>query len=152
VNQSLVGLGTAGTGTLSSELAASFTGVMALARVGRMLDPDSLMANFLIGGPAELNTMIFGVPSGSVDPGSIADLVVVDFVPPNDVGGAAPHLMVQAINAPVAWTIVNGRVVVREGQLVGADHLELQREGALAVASVWARAGVPAQVGEVPRP
>jgi cytosine/adenosine deaminase-related metal-dependent hydrolase len=152
VNQSLVGLGTAGTGTLSSELAASFTGVMALARVGRMLDPDSLMANFLIGGPAELNTMIFGVPSGSVDPGSIADLVVVDFVPPNDVGGAAPHLLVQAVNAPVAWTIVNGRVVVREGQLVGADHLELQREGALAVASVWARAGVPAQAGEVPRP
>lgn len=152
VNQNLVGLGTAGTGTLTSELAASFTGVMALSRVGRMLDPDNLMANFLIGGPAELNTMIFGLPSGSVDPGAIADLVVADCVPPNDAGGAAPHLLAQTLNAPVAWTIVNGRVVVREGQLVGADHVELQREGALALASVWARAGAQQQAGEVPEP
>lgn len=141
VSQNLVGLGTAGTGHLSAELAASFTGVMALSRVGRMLDPDSLMSSFLIGGPAELHTMVFGLPSGSVDPGAVADLVVSDCVPPPDAGGAAPHLLMQAINAPVAWTIVNGRVVVREAQLVGVDHVELQREASLALAEVWARTG-----------
>lgn len=152
VSQNLVGLGTGGTGTLTSELAASFTGVMALSRVGRMLDPDNLMSNFLIGGPAELNTMIFGLPSGSVDPGAVADLVVSDCVPPADAGAASPHLLMQALNAPVAWTIVNGRVVVREGQLVGADHIELLRDGALALASVWARAGAQLKAGELPEP
>lgn len=152
VSQNLVGLGTGGTGSLTSELFASFTGVMALSRVGRMLDPDNLMAAFLIGGPAELNTMIFGLPSGSVDPGAIADLVVSDCVPPPDSGGAAPHLLMQALNAPVAWTIVNGRVVVREGQLVGVDHVELQREASLALASVWARAGALQAGGEIPEP
>jgi 5-methylthioadenosine/S-adenosylhomocysteine deaminase len=152
VSQNLVGLGTGGTGSLTSELFASFTGVMALSRVGRMLDPDNLMSNFLIGGPAELNTMIFGLPSGSVDQGAIADLVVSDCVPPPDTGMAAPHLLMQALNAPAAWTIVNGRVVVREGQLVGVDHVELQKESAMALAAVWSRAGAYRSAGELPEP
>jgi 5-methylthioadenosine/S-adenosylhomocysteine deaminase len=152
VGQNLVGLGTAGTGNLSSELAASFAALMALARVGRMLDPDSLMSGFLIGGPAELTTMLFGLPSGSVDPGALADLVVADCVPSSDAGVSSPALLSQILNAPVAWTIVNGRVVVREGQLVGADEVELLREGALACSAVWSRAGAERRAGSAASP
>jgi hypothetical protein len=46
----------------------------------------------------------------------------------------------QVASAPVAWTLVNGRVVVREGQLLGADALELAREAAKAQAAIWRRA------------
>jgi hypothetical protein len=34
------------------------------------------------------------------------------------------------MRAPVAWTVVNGRVVVREGQLLGNELLPLLAEAA----------------------
>lgn len=142
VSQNLVGLGTGGTGSLWEELAASYVGVMTMARAGRMLDPDNLMASFLVGGPAELCTMIYGAPSGNVEPGSLADLVVYDFVPPHEAGNFTPHLLMQLSQMPVGWTIVNGRVSVREGQLLGANYLELAKDAANALESVWQRAGV----------
>lgn len=142
VENNLVGLGSGGTGSLWEELAASYTGVMALARVGRMLDPDNLMSAFFVGGPAELCTMVFGQPSGTVEPGALADLVVFDAVPAQESGNFTPHLLMQLSQMPVSWTIVNGRVVVREGQLLGVDYLELARASARAIESVWRRAGV----------
>lgn len=142
VNQNLVGLGTCGSGAIWEELAASFTGVMALARAGRMLDPDNLMSNFLVSGPAELLTMVFGKPSGAVDAGAIADLVVHDFVPAREAGNFTPHLLMQLSQQQVAWTICNGRVVVREGQLLGHDFAELARDAARALEAVWARSGM----------
>jgi cytosine/adenosine deaminase-related metal-dependent hydrolase len=86
--------------------------------------------------------MIFGMPSGTVDPGAVADLVVYDLVPAHETGNFTPHLLMQLSQVPVGWTIVDGRVVVREGQLLGADYLELARESARAMESVWRRAGV----------
>lgn len=142
VSQNLVGLGSGGTGSMWEELAASYTGVMGLARSGRMLDPDNLMSQFLVGGPAELCSMIFGLPSGSVDEGALADLVLFDFVPPRETGNYTAHLLMQLSQMRVAWTIVNGEVTVREGELLAADYLELARESARALESVWRRAGV----------
>lgn len=139
LSQNLVGLGTGGSGTLWEELAASFTGVMTLARSGRMLDPDNLMATFLVGGPAELCTMVFGQPSGTLDVGAMADLVVHDFVPAQEVGNFTPHLLMQLSQTRVAWTIVNGRVVVREGQLLAAPLMQLEHQAAKAVEAVWTR-------------
>ncbi|MBI3182473.1 MAG: amidohydrolase family protein [Myxococcales bacterium] len=140
-HQGLVGLGTGGCGTLWEELHAALTGVIALARSGRLLDPDGLLAQLFVGGPAELCSMLFGAPSGSVEDGSLADLVVFDHVPSTvGDGGSAPHLLQQLGQAPVAWTVVGGRVTVREGQLLGADYLELAREAARALESAWSRA------------
>lgn len=141
LSQNLVGLGSGGTGTLWEELAASYTGVMGLARSGRMLDPDNLMSQFFVSGPAELCTMIYGTPSGCVEPGALADLVLYDFLPARERGNYTPHLLMQLSQARVAWTIVNGEVAVREGVLLGAELLELEREAAKAIESVWKRAG-----------
>jgi hypothetical protein len=43
-----------------------------------------------------------------------------------------------------AWVIVGGRVVVREGQLLGHDYIELAREAAGALEALWKRAGASA--------
>lgn len=139
LGQNLVGLGTDGNGTLWEELASSFTGVMTLARSGRMLDPDNLMASFLVSGPSELCTMLFAQPSGTLDVGSLADLVVHDFVPPQETANFTPHLLMQLSQSRAAWTIVNGSVVVREGQLLAAPLLELERNAARALEAVWKR-------------
>jgi 5-methylthioadenosine/S-adenosylhomocysteine deaminase len=141
--QAMLGLGTAGSGSLWQELLAAFVGAIQIARVGRLLDPDGLMAQLLVSGPAELCSMVYGAPSGNVEPGYLADLVVYDLVPSREnVSGLASHLLMQLGEAPVAWTIVNGRVTVREGQLLGTDFLELAANAARALEAVWQRAGI----------
>jgi 5-methylthioadenosine/S-adenosylhomocysteine deaminase len=137
----LVGLGTSGHGTLWEELLAAFVGLMRIARAGRMPDPDGALAQLLVSGPAELCTRLVGARSGLVEEGCIADLLVYDFVPAADPQtGYSPHLLGQLARSRVAWTLVNGRVAVREGQLLGADHVELARDATAALASVWTRA------------
>jgi len=138
--QNLIGLGSSGNGSLWEELQAAFYGVMQIARVGRLLDPDGMLGQLLVSGPAELCSMLYGFPCGNVEVGSLADLVVYDDVPaPESRGGLAPHLLMLLSRARVAWTIVGGRVCVREGQLLGTDYTELAREAARVLQDLWAR-------------
>lgn len=140
----MMGLGTGGTGTLWQELAAAFATAVQIARVGRLLDPDGLMSQLLVCGAAELCSFTYGAPSGSIETGRLADLVVYDLVPaPDSVAGLIPQLLMQLGEVQAAWTIVEGRVVVREGQLLGHDALALSQEAARALESVWTRVGVP---------
>ncbi|MBZ4418940.1 amidohydrolase family protein [Myxococcus sp. RHSTA-1-4] len=137
----LLGLGTGGHGTLQDELLAATVGVLRISRAGRLPDVDGTLAHLLINGPAELCTRLFGLPSGNVEEGSIADLVVYDTVPPADPEtGYSPHLLGQLSRSPVSWTVVNGRVCVREGQLLGQDYVELSRAATDALHRVWTRA------------
>lgn len=139
----LIGLGTSGYGTVWEELVCGFNAVLSIARGGRMIDPDGSMAQFFMGGGAEMCAMTWGVPCGTVEDGSLADLCVFDFVPAelsDTDSGATPHLLQQLSQCPVAWTIVDGRVAVREGQLLAADFGQLSLEAARALKSVWARA------------
>jgi len=143
--QQLVGLGTSGHGTLWDEVLAAFVGLLRISRVGRLPDPDGTLAQMLISGPAELCTRVFRAPSGGVEEGSLADLVVYDTLPTADPEtGYSPHLIGQLARSRVAWTIINGRVTVREGQLLGVDFVELARQAAAALSSVWSRARLTA--------
>ncbi|MFP2925068.1 amidohydrolase family protein [Pyxidicoccus sp. 3LG] len=137
----LLGLGTGGHGTPQDELNAAMEGVLRISRAGRLPDVDGTLAHLLINGPAELCTRLFDLPSGNVEEGSIADLVVYDSVPPADPEtGYSPHLLGQMARSPVAWTVVNGRVCVREGQLLGHDYVELASAATDALHRVWTRA------------
>ncbi|NMO17274.1 amidohydrolase family protein [Pyxidicoccus fallax] len=137
----LLGLGTGGHGSLQDELLAATVGVLRIARAGRLPDVDNTLAHLLVNGPAELCTRLFGLPSGNVEEGSLADLVVYDTVPPADPEtGYSPHLLGQVSGSPVAWTVVNGRVCVREGQLLGHDYIALSHAATEALHRVWTRA------------
>ncbi|MFL5350267.1 MAG: amidohydrolase family protein [Hyalangium sp.] len=137
----LVGLGTSGHGSLWDEVLAAFMGLMRISRTGRLPDPDGALDQLLVSGPAELCTRLFHAPSGRVVEGYLADLVVYDYVPSADPEtGHSPHLIGQLARSRVAWTIVNGRVAVREGQLLGTDYVELATAAAAALASIWSRA------------
>lgn len=69
------------------------------------------------GGPADLATT---GPFRRLSPGALADLVLLDLRPPIDEGDAAGTEF-RVLSAPVAWTIVGGKVLVREGRLLTAD-------------------------------
>jgi 5-methylthioadenosine/S-adenosylhomocysteine deaminase len=148
-HDNLMGLATSGAGTLWDELTSAFVSALHIARAGRLLDPDGMLSQMLVNGPAELCTMIYGMPSGTVEQGAMADLVVYDLVPAQeDSGGQAAHVLLLFAQASVAWTIVAGRVVVREGHLLGHDFLEMAHDAARVLESLWARAQVrPAAPG-----
>src|SRR5262249_41516883 len=138
----LLALGTSGTLSLWDEMFAAFAAAVRLARIGRLLDADGLMAHLLFSSPSELCSLIFEQPSGNVEEGNLADLVVYDLVPSTEAsGGLVPHLLMQLGQAPVAWTIVGGRVVVREGRSLSHDYLELSVEADRVLSKLWSRTG-----------
>ena len=85
--------------------------------------------------------MLFGAPSGAVEEGALADLVVHDLLPAEDpTTGLMPAPLLALARSPVAWSIVDGRVTVREGQLLGADFLALAQAASRTLEALWARA------------
>ena len=141
-DQCLITLGTSGTVSLWDELFAAFGAAVRLSRIGRLLDPDGLMAHLLFSTPSELCSLIFEQPSGNVEQGNLADLVIYDHVPSTEgSSGLAPHLLLQLGRAPVAWTIVAGRVVIREGRSLSHDYLELSAEADRVLSKLWNRTG-----------
>src|SRR6218665_1785564 len=142
--QNLIGLGSAGHGNLWEAMSSTLVTALAAARGSRLVDPDGVVAQVCSDGPAELCSRLFGVPSGSVEEGRLADLVVFDCVPALDTdSGQAPYLFGQLTRSRVAWTIVDGRVTVREGQLLGVDEMALAREASLVLSRLWAQARLP---------
>ena len=141
--QNLMGLGSGGHGNLWDALSAALVTVVGAARGSRLVDPDGVLVQLFADGPAELCSRLFGVPSGAVEEGRLADLVVFDFVPAVDVNsGQVPYLLGQLGRSRVAWSIVDGRVTVREGQVLGMDEVVLAREAAEVLSALWARAHV----------
>lgn len=127
----IVALGTAGSATLHEQLAVAMSRLAAVARLGRIVEPDRVAGMALAANPGRVVGRIFGAEAGTVAVGALADLVVYDAVLPAGDPAAPSALSWQRLAAaPVAWCIVAGRVTVREGQLVGADYLELAREAA----------------------
>lgn len=142
--QNLMGLGSGGHGSLWDALSAALVTAVGAARGSRLVDPDGVLVQLFADGPAELCSRLFGVPSGAVEEGRLADLVVFDFVPAVDASsGQVPYLLGQLGRSRVAWNIVDGRVTVREGQLLGMDEVVLAREAARVLSDLWVRAHVP---------
>ena len=111
---------------------------MLLARVGRAMQPPEADGRFGCDlGPAEMTARdalalatrggarVLGRDDiGQIAPGMAADLTLFDLRTLGFAGGAV-HDPVAALllcaSAPAAYTIVNGRVVVRQGQLTTVD-------------------------------
>jgi cytosine/adenosine deaminase-related metal-dependent hydrolase len=125
-----VALASAGVGGLAAQWTAARTLAHREARLGRLWAEERLLD--LLGGAAagDLLGRLFGHPLGEISPGALADLIVLDQVPAEDAPVEA--VLHRSVESPVAWTVVHGRVVVREGQLLGADLLELLAEAGAA--------------------
>lgn len=126
---------TAGQRPVWAAAASAVTAAQSVARAGRVKRSGEIAWQLLFDGPARLVGNVFGGKFGSVGAGDTADLVLLDAIEPGTLVSWDRLPL-----APVAWTIVAGRVVVREGQLLGTDFTALAADAAKAVEAIWARA------------
>ena len=119
-------LASAGVGDLREQWTAGRIVAHRAARIGRLWARERV-PEVLGEGPSGFLERIFRRPAGRIGPGAVADLVLVDLFPDKD---DPIEVLAASMRAPVAWTVVNGRVVVREGQLLGTELLPLLAEAA----------------------
>jgi cytosine/adenosine deaminase-related metal-dependent hydrolase len=119
-------LASAGVGDLREQWTAGRIVAHRAARIGRLWARERV-PEVLGEGPSGFLERIFRRPAGRIAPGAVADLVLVDLFPDKE---DPIEVLAASMRAPVAWTVVNGRVVVREGQLLGNELLPLLSEAA----------------------
>jgi 5-methylthioadenosine/S-adenosylhomocysteine deaminase len=89
-----------------------------------------------------------GIDAGVLEPGSLADLVVIELERPHlrPLHEAVSTLVYHADHADVAMTVVDGRIVYEDGRCTLVDEHQIRSEAQRRGAELAARAGI------VPRP
>lgn len=83
----------------------------------------------------------FNRPLGKLIPGAYADVIIVNYDPPTPVHGdnIFGHLLFGCSGRMVDTTIINGRVVMQERQLVGIDEAKITAKARELAAKAWQR-------------
>ena len=86
---------------------------------------------------------VSGQKVGSLAPGYLADLVLVDYFPPTPMTGENiwGHFLFGIADAAVDTTIVNGRVIMQNKQIAGLDEKEIAVHARGCAEQVWRRFG-----------
>ena len=95
----------------------------------------------LLQGGQSLAAEIFGVPFGTLAPGSAADLVVCDYVPPTPLTAAnlPAHLLAGVQPAMMTGVMASGRWVCRDGVPVNIDVDAVYCRARQLAATLWRR-------------
>jgi cytosine/adenosine deaminase-related metal-dependent hydrolase len=95
----------------------------------------------LLTGGHRLASEIFRCPIGSLEPGSAADLIVLDYPTPTPlhVGNLAWHLIFGITHAHVESVMVNGRWLIQNREFVHADVNALYQKAQVAAKALWQR-------------
>ncbi len=98
-------------------------------------------AGVLLHSNAALVSETFGRRVGVLEPGAAADLIVLDYFAPTPVsGGNLPwHIQFGMSAAQVRTVLVDGRIVMRDRQILGLDEEELAREAQAVAVGTWER-------------
>jgi len=98
-------------------------------------------AGVLLRANAALVSETFGRRIGSLEPGAAADLILLDYFPPTPVsGGNLPwHIQFGMSATQVRTVMVDGRIVMRDRQILGLDEFELARAAQAVAAGTWER-------------
>jgi putative selenium metabolism protein SsnA len=78
---------------------------------------------------------------GVLKPGAYADIIIVDYTAPTPITEAtiSSHLLFGVSGRQVDTTIINGRIIMKERELVGIDEEKLMYECREQAAKLWAR-------------
>ena len=116
-------------------------------RDARRMPPDRVIDSGVYGGAA-LASRYFRAPVGVVAPGAAADLILVDYHPPTPMtaDNVAAHVVFGFDESMVTTTMVDGRVLMKDRELLTLDEEEITAKSRELAAAFWRRYGdlVPA--------
>jgi len=97
----------------------------------------------LLDGAHRLASSLFGLSFGTLDMGSVADLVVCGYVPPTPIDGrnAIWHALFGLRTSMIERVMVNGRWVFTDGVIPGVDLQDVAKHARCEAAGIWARMG-----------
>jgi putative selenium metabolism protein SsnA len=104
--------------------------------------PASTVAEMAVYNNAALAQDIFqGAPIGVIQPGAVADLILVDYHPYTemDEGNLPWHIVFGFHESMVTATIVDGRVLMQDRRLLTLDEEEIAARAREAAAATWKR-------------
>jgi putative selenium metabolism protein SsnA len=90
---------------------------------------------------ARIAGLFFPKPLGELSVGAYADIIILDYVPttPMDVGNLPWHLIFGMAGGQVSTTIVGGKVLMRERELLTLDEEAICARSRELAQKVWAR-------------
>jgi len=89
----------------------------------------------------EISSRHFPRPLGKLVAGSYADVIIVDYNPPTllDESNIHGHILFGMSGKSVVTTVVNGKVIMKERQLVGIDEAEIYAKARQLSGALWKR-------------
>ncbi len=136
----LVGLGTDGmTANMRDEVRVANILHKLAARDPRVFFVESCA--LLLQNNAAIASRHFGRPLGSLTKGAYADMIILDYDPPTPLneGTFLGHFLFGLCGARVDTTIVNGKVLMRGGELLGLDEEKICARSRALARAFWRR-------------
>lgn len=90
---------------------------------------------------SEVASETFGLKLGKIAEGAAADLIIVNYFTPTPITAEnlLGHLFFGLFDAPVSTTIVNGKVIMREGKLLSINEEEISAQAQKLAHRLWSR-------------
>ena len=95
----------------------------------------------LFGRNAEFASACFGETLGQLTPGAMADIIVVDYEPPTPLNAdnLNGHVLFGLTGRAVTTTVIHGKVVMRDRQILTADEREIFARARELAEKLWRR-------------
>ncbi len=139
-----VGLGT--DGAASNNVLDMFETMKfaALIHKGYMRDPTVVNVRQVLDMVTRTPAEFLGIKLGAIEPGSMADVVILDIKKPWWIPLHSPesHLVYSARSSDVAHVIVNGKLVIENGELTTLDEGQIMKDAVKASLDLLERSGV----------
>jgi putative selenium metabolism protein SsnA len=137
----LMGLGTDG---YTTDMLESFK-VANIIHKHNLGDPSvgwGESAQMLLQNNAKICAHHFNKPLGVIDKGALADIIVVDYDAPTPIteSNTSSHILFGMTGRSVRSTMINGRFVMKDRELLTADERETYRKARELAAAFWERA------------
>jgi cytosine/adenosine deaminase-related metal-dependent hydrolase len=99
-------------------------------------------AQMLLKNNAKICERHFSKPLGVIDKGALADVIVVDYDAPTPIteSNISSHILFGMMGRSVRSTIINGRFVMKDREILTADEKEVYSKARELAAAFWERA------------